>query len=81
MTSNVAVAMQGVLPCTCEITTQEQSEILGTLDIHWALTRMLYEIKINEGFSPENLLQALGTLELKVLRVTDGDVPQEEGTF
>jgi hypothetical protein len=42
---------------------------------------MLYEIEINEGCSPEDLLQALGTLELKVLWVTDGDVPQEEGTF
>jgi hypothetical protein len=51
---------------------------MGTFYFHWAPMPMLYEIETDEGFTLEDLLQALGRLELKACgRVTHGDVPRE----
>ena len=55
--------------------TREESEILGTFYVHWAPPG-LYEIETDEGFSLEDLMQALGRLELRALGyVKHGDVP------
>ena len=48
--------------------THEESETIGTFDVDWD-PPALYEIETNEGFSLEDLMQALG-------RVTHEDVPQ-----
>jgi hypothetical protein len=57
--------------------TREESETIGTFYVHWE-PPALWEIETDEGFSLEDLLQALGRLELDALgRVTHGDVPQE----
>jgi hypothetical protein len=61
--------------------THEASEISGTYYFHWEpLAR--WEIESDEGFSLEDLMQALGRLELNALgRVKHGDVPPaHEGT-
>jgi hypothetical protein len=55
--------------------THEASETIGTFYVHWA-PLVLYEIETDEGFSLEDLMQALGRLELQALgRVKHGDVP------
>jgi len=63
--------------------TREESEIVGSFDVHWAPTPMLYEIETDAGFSLDDLLQELGRLELKAFgRVKHGDVPpaaEEDG--
>jgi hypothetical protein len=56
-------------------TTQEESETIGTFSVHWD-PPVLWEIETDEGFSPEDLMQELGRLELQALgRVKRGDVP------
>jgi hypothetical protein len=56
--------------------TREASETIRTFDVHWD-PPALDEIETDEGFSLENLLQELGSLELKALGyVKHGDVPQ-----
>ena len=52
--------------------TPEESETIGTFDVDWD-PPALYENETNEGFSLEDLMQALG-------RVTHGDVPQRAHT-
>jgi hypothetical protein len=57
--------------------TREESETIGTFYVHWAPTPKLYEIETDEGFSLEDLMQALGRLELQALGyVKHGDVPR-----
>jgi hypothetical protein len=56
--------------------TREASETIRTFYVHWD-PPALDEIETDEGFSLENLLQELGSLELKALGyVKHGDVPQ-----
>jgi hypothetical protein len=56
--------------------TRAESDIIGTFYVQWAPTPMLYQVDTAEGFSLEDLLQALGRLELKALGwVKHGDVP------
>jgi len=58
--------------------TQEASETLGTFYFHWE-PPALWEIETDEGFSLEDLMQALGRLELSALGwVKHGDVPHGE---
>ena len=52
--------------------TPEESATIGTFDGDWD-PPALYENETNEGFSLEDLMQALG-------RVTHGDVPQRAQT-
>jgi hypothetical protein len=60
--------------------TREESETIGAFDVHWD-PPALYEIETDEGFSLDDLMQALGRLELNALgRVKHGDVPQGEPT-
>jgi hypothetical protein len=60
--------------------THEASETIGTFYVHWEPPQ-LYEIETDEGFSLEDLMQALGRLERNALgRVKHGDVPQGEHT-
>jgi hypothetical protein len=60
--------------------TREESETIGTFYVHWD-PPALYEIETDEGFSLDDLMQALGRLELNALgRVKHGDVPQGEPT-
>jgi hypothetical protein len=55
--------------------TREASETIGTFYVHWD-PPALYAIETDEGFSLDDLMQALGRLELQALgRVTHGDVP------
>lgn len=55
----------------------EASETIGTFDVHWD-PPALYEIETDEGFGLEDLMQALGWLELQALgRVKHGDVPPQ----
>lgn len=61
--------------------TREASDTIGTLYVRWGDTPALWEIETDEGFSLEDLLQALGRLELKALdRVKHGHVPPPEDT-
>jgi hypothetical protein len=54
--------------------------MIGTFGVHWD-PPMLNEVETDEGFGLEDLMQALGRLELQALgRVTHGDVPQGEHT-
>jgi|SRR5215510_7203075 len=54
--------------------THEESETIGTFDVRWEPPQ-LYEIETDEGFSLEDLMQALVRLELQALgRVKPGDV-------
>jgi hypothetical protein len=58
--------------------TRKESALLGALYVHWAPTPRLYAVETEEGFSLEDLMQALGRLELQALGwVKHGDVPQE----
>jgi hypothetical protein len=58
--------------------TWEESMILGTCAAHWAPTPALWEIKTDESFALEDLMQALGRLELQALGyVKHGPVPQD----
>jgi hypothetical protein len=58
--------------------TKEESDTIGTFYVHWAPTPMLYEIETDEGFTLDDLLQALGRWELQALgRVKHGDIPQD----
>jgi hypothetical protein len=60
--------------------TREAVETIGTFNGHGD-PPALYEIETDEGFSLDDLMQALGRLELNALgRVTHGDVPQGEHT-
>ena len=55
--------------------TREASETIGTFYVHWD-PPALDEIETDEGFSLDDLRQALGRLELQVLgRVKHEDVP------
>jgi hypothetical protein len=55
--------------------TWEASETIGTWYFHWEPTA-LWEIETDEGFSLEDLMPALGRLELNALgRVKPGEVP------
>jgi len=57
--------------------TREESETIGTFYFHWGDAPALIEIETDEGFSLEDLLPELGSLELKALgRVKHGDVPR-----
>ena len=57
--------------------TKEGSDTIGTFYGHWAPTPMRYEIETDEGFTLDDLLQALGRWELQALgRVKHGDVPR-----
>jgi hypothetical protein len=56
--------------------TMFDSEVIGTFYVHWEPTPTLYEIETEAGFSLEDLMQALGRLELDALGyVKHGDVP------
>jgi hypothetical protein len=56
--------------------THEESETIGTFDVHWD-PLVLYEIETDQGFSLEDLMQELGRIELNALgRVKRGDVPR-----
>jgi hypothetical protein len=58
--------------------TREESEILGTFYVRWTDPPTLWQIETEAGFALEDLLQALGRLELAALgRVKHGDVPLE----
>jgi hypothetical protein len=58
--------------------TRAESDIIGTLYVHWAPIPRLYEIETDEGFSLEDLMQELGRLELQALgRVKHGDMPHD----
>jgi hypothetical protein len=58
--------------------TREESEILGTFDVRWD-PFVLWQIECEAGFSLEDLMQALGRLELCALGyLKHGDVPREE---
>jgi hypothetical protein len=57
--------------------TREESETVGTFYFRWD-EPALDEIETDEGFTLEDLLRELGTLELQAFgRVKHGDVPQE----
>jgi hypothetical protein len=57
--------------------TWDESTLMGTFYFHWAPPE-LWQIETEEGFSLEDLMQALGRLELKALgRVKHWDVPHE----
>jgi hypothetical protein len=59
--------------------TWEESETIGTFYFHWAPTPMLWEIDTDEGFALEDLMAALGRLELDALgSVKHEDVPRED---
>jgi hypothetical protein len=56
--------------------TREESETIGTFYVHSEPTPTLYEIETDEGFGLEDLMQALGRLELDALDYAKhGDVP------
>jgi G:T-mismatch repair DNA endonuclease (very short patch repair protein) len=56
--------------------TRDASDIIGTFYVRWD-TLTLWEIETEEGFSLEDLMQALGRWELAALgRVKHGDVPE-----
>jgi hypothetical protein len=56
--------------------TQDESDTIGTFYFHWAPTPKLYEIKTDEGFDLDGLMQELRLLELKALgRVKHADMP------
>jgi hypothetical protein len=58
------------------LATREESETIATFYVHWAPTPRLYAIETDEGFSLEDLLQALGRLELQAWgSVKHGEVP------
>jgi hypothetical protein len=55
--------------------TRAASETIGTFYVHWD-PPALDAIETDEGFSLDDLMQALGRLELQALgRVKHGDVP------
>jgi hypothetical protein len=55
--------------------TREESETIGTFYVSWALTPRLYKIECDAGFGLEDLMGALGWLELGALGyVKHGDV-------
>jgi hypothetical protein len=52
------------------------SEVIGTLDVRWGDPPTLWQIECEEGSSLEDLMPALGRLELYALgRVVHGAVP------
>jgi hypothetical protein len=56
--------------------TRTESEILGTFYVRWTDPPTLWLIETEAGFGLEDLLAALGRLELVALgRVKHGDVP------
>jgi hypothetical protein len=56
--------------------TRAESETIGSFYGRWGETPVLWQIETDEGFSLEDLLQALGRLELQALGyVKHGDVP------
>jgi hypothetical protein len=60
--------------------TREESEVIGTFYVRWD-PFVLWEIETEEGFSLEDLMQALGRLELDALGyVKHGDVPPAKET-
>jgi hypothetical protein len=57
--------------------TRMESEILGTFYVRWTDPPTLWQIECEAGFGLEDLMAALGRLELAALgRVKHGDVPQ-----
>jgi hypothetical protein len=48
---------------------QEESTLMGTIYVFWAEENWLWRVEIEEGFSLEDLLVELGTLEEKALDV------------
>ena len=58
--------------------TWEESETIGTLYFRWGDAPALWLIETDAGFTLEDLLAALGRLELAALGyVKHGEVPQE----
>ena len=58
--------------------TRTESDTIGSFYFRWGDTPALWEIETDEGFSLEDLMQALGRLELQALGwVKHGDVPRE----
>ena len=56
--------------------TRDESDMIGTFSVRWD-TLTPWEIETEEGFSLEDLMQALGRLELQALGyVKHGDVPR-----
>jgi hypothetical protein len=59
--------------------TKEESDILGTFHFRWGETSLVWLIEVDQGFSLDDLLQALGRLERKAFGVAKhGDVPRDE---
>jgi hypothetical protein len=48
-------------------TMQEESTLIGSIYVFWAEQNRLWRIEIEEGFSLEDLLVELGTLEEKAI--------------
>jgi hypothetical protein len=60
--------------------THHDSALLGTFYFRWGEQPGLWEIETEEGFTLEDLMGALGRLELQALGyVKHGDVPAAEG--
>ena len=59
--------------------TRDESDTIGSFYVRWT-NPPLYEIETDEGFSLEDLMAALGRLELQALGyVKHGDVPPGGG--
>lgn len=57
--------------------TRDESDTIGTFYVHWE-PPALWEIETDEGFALEDLMVALGRLELQALGdVKHGEVPRE----
>jgi hypothetical protein len=50
------------------VTMQEESTLMGTIYVFWVEESRIWRMEIEEGFSLEDLLGELGTLEEKALR-------------
>ena len=48
-------------------TVQEESTLMGSIDAFWAEEHRIWRVEMEEGFSFEDLLMELGTLEEKAL--------------
>ena len=60
--------------------THHDSALLGTFYFAWGEPPCLWQIETEEGFTLEDLMGALGRLELKALGyIKHGDVPKEDG--
>jgi hypothetical protein len=46
----------------------EESTFMGSISVFWAAQNRLWRVEIEEGFSLEDLLVELGTLEEKAFR-------------